>query len=765
MKSLNEILASLKVEHITGNVAQCKCPCHDDRRGSLTITEVKDKILFKCHAGCDTKDIIAALGLTNEDIGNKPDITIVKYVNKNGEEKELEYGSDKFIRAIYDYKDENGKYICSKLRLQPNNHEKSMVYAIKKGDVYYSGIKGIDKGLYNLPKLIKAVKQGKTVYYCEGEKDVDNLAKLGLTATTCGGTSDWKAEYKKYFIGANVVILADNDAPGQKLAEEIQNDLRIAAHKSKIVTPSTIKKGDVSDYLDSLGTIGMDVKKDMLLSLIDNSGKDVYAKWVDVQTDTKGNMKIKINAGILADTLKKTMKYLIIKNNGLGSQFLYIYDHGVYNVVDKAAFQYYIKQYIPIPLHRVQLFNEVFALMTMELLNANVEDLDADENIINFKNGVLHLDTMELKPHSPKYLSTIQIPFDYEPDIDKCVNNGVFDNYLDFLTSNNADVKKMLLEIVGLCISNVHGYRTKKSLFMYGDGNSGKTQLKALITRLISSNYVASPTLEKLNTQFGMSSIYCKRVVGGNDLPYTTVSELNSLKEITGGDPIDVEFKGMTPFAWVFKGFTWFTMNKLPKFGGDKGDWVYERIIPLQCNNVVPEDKRDSKLVDKMLLEGQYIINLAVTHLKELINNHYKITEPDVIKESRQDYKIDNDPVVEFLADISNTRIEYAKGKRLPLNYVFDLWKAYCEKNNYKNVQTISTFRQDILNNAISCGLGKIDVKRSKANREEAIKFNGVEHRDNIYFITDCYVTEEYERQLDLDYANAEAGRVIYIHE
>lgn len=35
--------------------------------------------------------------------------------------------------------------------------------------------------------------------------------------------------------------------------------------------------------------------------------------------------------------------------------------------------------------------------------------IDADENIINFKNSVLHLDTMLLKPHSPSYLCTKHI--------------------------------------------------------------------------------------------------------------------------------------------------------------------------------------------------------------------------------------------------------------------------------------------------------------------------------------------------------------------
>ena len=36
---------------------------------------------------------------------------------------------------------------------------------------------------YRLPELIKAVTNNETIYIPEGEKDVDNLAKIGFVAT------------------------------------------------------------------------------------------------------------------------------------------------------------------------------------------------------------------------------------------------------------------------------------------------------------------------------------------------------------------------------------------------------------------------------------------------------------------------------------------------------------------------------------------------------------------------------------------------------
>jgi putative DNA primase/helicase len=49
-------------------------------------------------------------------------------------------------------------------------------------------------------------------------------------------------------------------------------------------------------------------------------------------------------------------------------------------------------------------------------------------------------------------------------------------------------------------------------------------------------------------------------------------------------------------------------MNRLPKFGGDDGKWVYERIMLVKCNNVIPLKDQDRMLLDNVcanLIIGQ----------------------------------------------------------------------------------------------------------------------------------------------------------------
>ena len=47
----------------------CRCPSHDDRSPSLAVTETSDgRTLVHCFAGCETEDVLSAVGLTFSDV-------------------------------------------------------------------------------------------------------------------------------------------------------------------------------------------------------------------------------------------------------------------------------------------------------------------------------------------------------------------------------------------------------------------------------------------------------------------------------------------------------------------------------------------------------------------------------------------------------------------------------------------------------------------------------------------------------------------------
>jgi hypothetical protein len=97
---------------------------------------------------------------------------------------------------------------------------------------------------YRLPELLQSGEI--PILLPGGEKDVDSLRKLGLTATcNHGGEGNWWSELNPYFKGRRVFILCDNDAGGESVALE-----RLAREIRVVRFPELPQGGDVSDWVE-----------------------------------------------------------------------------------------------------------------------------------------------------------------------------------------------------------------------------------------------------------------------------------------------------------------------------------------------------------------------------------------------------------------------------------------------------------------------------------------------------------------------------------
>ena len=69
MTPLDRLLSRLeRVQPIGNNRYKALCPAHDDRSPSLAIKDDSDRLLLHCFSGCDTTDVLGAIGLTFADI-------------------------------------------------------------------------------------------------------------------------------------------------------------------------------------------------------------------------------------------------------------------------------------------------------------------------------------------------------------------------------------------------------------------------------------------------------------------------------------------------------------------------------------------------------------------------------------------------------------------------------------------------------------------------------------------------------------------------
>lgn len=217
------------------------CPAHDDKSPSLSVGQGADgRVLVRCHAGCETEEVVAALNLKMTDL----------FAGDPGVKPE----------CVYDYEDEAGHILFQTVRYPG----KQFAARRPDGDGAWIWKLGETRRLpYRLPEVITAAARGSRVYAVEGEKDVDTLRELGLVATTNPfGAGKWKPEFSPYLTGAEVVVVPDADAVGREHADSVCRSLLPYAASVRILElPDAADGEDSTDFVVKRGWVGADFEK------------------------------------------------------------------------------------------------------------------------------------------------------------------------------------------------------------------------------------------------------------------------------------------------------------------------------------------------------------------------------------------------------------------------------------------------------------------------------------------------------------------------
>ena len=164
--------------------------------------------------------------------------------------------------------------------------DKTLIYGTLNGDYIKCKLEKKAKDTFaiygsSVFAIQEAIDRQETIFYTEGEKDVNTLMEKGYTAVTCGGSGDWKSDASILFQNANVIVLADNDKPGGKLASTVVKDLKGVVKSIKIIVPMpNTPKADITDYFEAGHTV------EEFKNLI-KTGDDTESICAEVQQDQK----------------------------------------------------------------------------------------------------------------------------------------------------------------------------------------------------------------------------------------------------------------------------------------------------------------------------------------------------------------------------------------------------------------------------------------------------------------------------------------------
>ena len=223
--SIEDILSRLEGVQESGGGWVARCPAHGDDNPSLSIARGEDgRTLMHCHAGCSCEAVVEAMGLKMADLmpaNEKPNRTI----------------KGRWGRWVCDYvyTDARGGVLYKSTRYVKDDGKKTFIIKVpdpkaKFGWAFGLAKKNVERVPFHLPRVIAAAKAGKSVIIVEGEKDALTVEQVTGCAATCNvaGAMKWgykfREDWVKWFDGANIIVIADNDPKTKKVKRRVKGE-------------------------------------------------------------------------------------------------------------------------------------------------------------------------------------------------------------------------------------------------------------------------------------------------------------------------------------------------------------------------------------------------------------------------------------------------------------------------------------------------------------------------------------------------------------
>ena len=374
-------------------------------------------------------------------------------------------------------------------------------------------------------------------------------------------------------------------------------------------------------------------------------------------------------------------------------------------------------------------------LCHLPLICGSFERLRPATNFINLENGLLDLNTFTLMPHSKRFASLVQLPFDYDPEA-KCPR---FHEFLNQVFREDEELISLVQEIMGYCLSP--SIEAQKFFILYSDGSSGKSVLCSILQHLAGGDKnVSSVTLSNLNQKFQRAELYGKLL---NISTENEASKFNTeaLKSITSGDPIQIEHKFQKPFTTRLTAKLLFAMNSLPE-PKDKTFAFYRRLVlvPFKTKFVdnpregTNEMKRNPQIEEELLEELPGILAWCIEGLKRLVENKYQFTRSREAEKLMLDYRKDTSPVFSFIEEcvLDNSNSTSGENARISTQELFEAYNYWRSKNGIK---------------------GSFDKRNFLKNLREGLKEFNIHftepHSGILRYFEGICLTEQYQKSLD----------------
>ncbi|MFP3719846.1 phage/plasmid primase, P4 family [Niallia circulans] len=308
---------------------------------------------------------------------------------------------------------------------------------------------------------------------------------------------------------------------------------------------------------------------------------------------------------------------------------------------------------------------EVVKVLQREAIT--VEEMNTNRNYINVRNGMLSLTTFTLHPHSPEFLSTVQIPIEYNPK----ATAPHFMSFMKDITIDDSQLINVHQELVGYWLTVET--KAEKAVYYYGGGANGKSVMASIVTALVGEDNVSSVPLSEFSQTFGMENLIGKslNIAAENEMGGKALKTEN-FKAIVSGDNITINIKYRPAISYRPYCRLVFLVNNLPD-SSDVTEGYFRKIIIVPFPRTFKKEERNVELKNELLKELPGILNWAIQGLKRLRSNNYQFSECKAIKETESAYHDEQNPVREFF----NSHVVQVDGSRTKQSDFYNMYSQW----------------------------------------------------------------------------------------
>lgn len=356
------------------------------------------------------------------------------------------------------------------------------------------------------------------------------------------------------------------------------------------------------------------------------------------------------------------------------------------------------------------------AVYNFFMKNLSVWELEDRGNYLNLRNGVLRIDRagVAVLPHSPDYLFTSVLDYDYDP----AAACPVWETVVDRVMCGDADTVSAFQETLGYLMLRETNF--EKMVGFVGDGENGKSTVLKVLKMLVGRHYSAQPI--KTLVKDGGEGAYARAALTGklinvtNELTPATL-EADAFKDLISGEDIVARKIYGSPFTLATVPKQVVAMNSTDALIRERTHGFERRLHLIPFNYRLRDEHKDDRLFGKLEAERSGILNWVLEGARR-VTAAKKLSQSDAMRALFAQVKLDADPVMQFVQE----RLEPTDPAELTYDSAADAvtdgaavllaYRDFCTENGYYPLG-----RNKFLTALLRHGLERVDTTKSKKGR------------------------------------------------